>query len=104
MNEEGIKILGLINTIMRKYGKDENIKHRSIEEKIDLIIDTNDSILENVANHIDEINGIRKVTNEPIEIQMVTAQLPIINGSWNKINKATFSVNSPSNNEVFMTC
>lgn len=100
MDEQGNKVLGMINRIMHKYGTQINIKNKNLEGKNELIIDTNDSILEIVANHIDEMNGIRKVTNEPVEIQTVTAQLPI-NGSWNKIDKAAFSVNSPLNNEVF---
>lgn len=99
MDEKGSKVLGLINSIMRKYGVVENIKHRDLEAKIELVIDTNDVILERAANHIDEMNGIRKVFNEPVEIQTVTAQLPV-NGSWNKISKATFSVNSQVNIEV----
>lgn len=93
MNNEGNEVLSSINTILRKYEIDGNIKNRSFEEKTELVVEANDAILENVANHIDEMNGIRKNPVEPVLMQTVSAQLPI-NGSWNAINRATFSVTS----------
>lgn len=93
MNNEGNEILNSINVILRKYEVDGNIKNRSSEEKTELIVEANDVILENVANHIDEMNGIKKNPVEPVVMQTVSAQLPI-NGSWNAIDKATFSVTS----------
>lgn len=95
MNNEGNEILNSINTMLRKYEIEGNIKNRSLDEKTELIVEANDVILENVANHIDEINGIRKNPVEPVLMQTVSAQLPI-NGSWNAINRATFSVTSSS--------
>lgn len=102
MTDEGNSILQSMNSILRKYEIEGNVKNRSLEEKTDLVVEANDTILENVANHIDEMNGIKKCTVEPVVIQTVSAQLPI-NGSWNSINRATFSVSSSLNNEVCYT-
>lgn len=99
VNEDGNNIQKLINTIFRKYQIQGNIRNRGSDEKIELMVDANDTILEKVAINIDEMNGIRKNVNEAIVIQTVSAQLPI-NGSWNRINSATFSVNSSINSEV----
>lgn len=99
MNEQGDKVLRLMNCIMRKHGVEENIRHRDLEEKVELVIDANDTILEQVAINVDEINGIKRIPEEPILIQTVSAELPI-NGSWNRINKAVFSVNSEINTQV----
>lgn len=101
MNNEGNEIMNSVNNILRKYEVDGNIKNRSIEEQTELIVEANDVILENVANNIDEMNGIKKTSLEPVVMQTVSAQLPI-NGSWNSINRATFSVTS-SNSVVSVT-
>ncbi|CAH1982116.1 unnamed protein product [Acanthoscelides obtectus] len=90
---EGSKLLTNINTILSKNNIGGNIKNRGLEEKTELVIDANDCILEKVADNIDEMNGIKKKSNEPVLIQTVSAQLPV-NGSWNRANNPTFSVSS----------
>nr|CAH7712203.1 unnamed protein product [Callosobruchus chinensis] len=90
---EGSKLLTNINTILSKNNVGGNIKNRGLEEKTELMIDANDTLLEKVADYIDEMNGIKKKANEPVVIQTVSAQLPV-NGSWNRANNPTFSVNS----------
>lgn len=56
-NEEGKDVMCSINNILRLYDIQDNIKSRGLEEKIELIVEANDAILENVANNIDEMNG-----------------------------------------------
>lgn len=88
----------LINSILRKYDIDDNVNSRkSIKDKIELIVEANDSILEKISDNIDEINGIKKKNLQPVQFQTVTAELPTISGSWNRINRATFSVTSLGN-------
>lgn len=99
MNEDGNAILKQINSILRSNNIEENIFNRSLDEKTELMIEANDVILDRVANNIDEINGIRKIPVEPVLIQSVSAQIPI-NGSWNHVNNATFSVSSSITSEV----
>lgn len=94
INEDGNKILKLMNTLLRHYEINGNIRNRSLDEKTELIVEANDDILERVAINIDEINGLRKTTNEPLVIQAVSAELPKVNGSWNRINNLTVSVGS----------
>lgn len=92
INQDGNNITKLMNTILRHYETDGNIRNRSLDEKTELIVEANDNILERVAINIDEMNGIRKTTNDPIEIQTVSAELPRVNGSWNRINNLTVTV------------
>lgn len=66
---------------------------RDLQEKIELIVEANDTILERVANNLDELAGIKKNPELPVEIQTVSAQLPV-NGSWNKLNNAIYTVSS----------
>ncbi|XP_018571344.1 exosome component 10 [Anoplophora glabripennis] len=100
MNEEGNAILKQINSILRSNNIEGNICNRVLEEKTELMIEANDVILDRVANNIDEMNGIRKIPIEPVLIQTVSAQIPI-NGSWNRVNNATFSVSSSITSEHF---
>lgn len=94
VNEDGNKIIKLMNSVLRHYETDGNIRNRSLNEKTELIVEANDNIMERVAINIDEINGIRKTSNEPLEIQTVSAELPRVNGSWNRVNDLTVSVAS----------
>ncbi|KAK9737322.1 3prime-5prime exonuclease [Popillia japonica] len=95
---EGERLSKLINSILRKYDIDDNVNSRkSIKDKIELIVEANDSILEKISDNIDEINGIKKKNLQPVQFQTVTAELPTISGSWNRINRATFSVTSLGN-------
>jgi exosome complex exonuclease RRP6 len=94
MTDEGNTVLHLMNQVMRGNDLDSNIRNRVLDEKVELVIEANDMILEKVANHIDEMNGIRRFATAPVEIQTVSAQLPI-NGSWNRAMTASGSVNSP---------
>ncbi|GJQ87053.1 Rrp6 [Trypoxylus dichotomus] len=92
-NNEGERLSKLINSILRRYDIDESVNIRkSFKDKIELIIEANDTILEKVNDNLDELNGIKKRNIQPVEFQTVTAELPAISGSWNRINKATFSV------------
>ncbi|KAJ8938385.1 hypothetical protein NQ314_011518 [Rhamnusium bicolor] len=100
VNEEGNTVLKQINSILRNNKIEGNIRNRVLEEKTELMIEANDMILERIANNLDEINGIRKTVVEPVLIQTVSAQLPI-NGSWNRVNNATFSVSSSIPSERF---
>lgn len=66
---------------------------RDLEEKIELIIEANDIILERVANNLDEVNGISKNPPLAVEMQTVTADMPV-SGSWNKMNNTKITVQS----------
>lgn len=94
MIEDGNNLIRLMNSILRYCDTDGNIRNRSLDEKTELIVEANDNILERVAINIDEMNGIRKTSNEPLEMKTVSAELPRINGSWNQINDFTVSVGS----------
>lgn len=101
MNNEGDRLLRIMNSILKHYDIEENINARqSTDDKIELIVEANDTILEKVGDNLDELNGIKKKNIQPVEFQMVTAQLPAISGSWNRINKAVFSVNSSTTSPV----
>lgn len=111
MNEESSEVMRSINNILKIYDIHDNIKNRGLEEKTELIVEANDVILENVANNIDEMNGnlfvflldsyltqivgIKKNPQEAVVLQEVSVQLPV-NGSWNRIARASFSVASVS--------
>ncbi|KAF5298456.1 hypothetical protein FQR65_LT01235 [Abscondita terminalis] len=90
---ESDKILRLMNKVLHDQDQNVNIRNRDMDERMEMLIEANDNILEKVAVGIDELNGIKKATHDAIEIQAVSAQLPV-NGSWNQLNKAKFSVSS----------
>lgn len=58
MNEESNAVMRSINSILKKYDIHDNIKNRGLEEKTELIVEANDTILEQAANNIDEMNGM----------------------------------------------
>lgn len=90
-----------MNSILKNYDLNENVNARkTFKDKIELIIEANDTVLEKVGDNLDELNGIKKKNVQPVEFQTVTAELPTISGSWNRINRATFSVSSTVNSPV----
>ncbi|GLV41632.1 Rrp6 [Carabus blaptoides fortunei] len=93
MNKQGDDILHLINDILKEQNVHGNIRNRDLQEKIELIVEANDTILERVANNLDELAGINKNPELSVEIQTVSAHVPV-NGSWNKLNNATYTVSS----------
>ncbi|KAH1024413.1 exosome component 10 isoform X2 [Dendroctonus ponderosae] len=95
VKEETNELLEGMMLVLKKNEVGVNMRNQTTDKKTELLIDSNDIILEKVADHIDEMNGIRKTYSEPVVLQTVSAQLPVnINGSWNRNSSATFSVSS----------
>ncbi|XP_014474435.1 PREDICTED: exosome component 10 [Dinoponera quadriceps] len=85
-NRDVKRILATIQAIMKLAGSSGNIKHRDDDEKFDLLLETNDLLLDQANVWMDEESGILQ---NP-EVQLVVSQIkrPTVNGSWNT-KKAT---------------
>nr|CAD7456538.1 unnamed protein product [Timema tahoe] len=83
MKSEGTNILHTVTKILSNQKVKGNISQRDVDEQLDLVVDANDTILEHVANNLDEMDGIRR---NP-EVELIEAAIaPTISGSWN-VNK-----------------
>nr|CAD7587790.1 unnamed protein product [Timema genevievae] len=83
MKSEGTNILHTVTKILSNQKVKGNISQRDMDEQLDLVVDANDTILEHVANNLDEMDGIRR---NP-EVELIEAAIaPTISGSWN-VNK-----------------
>ncbi|XP_075213173.1 exosome component Rrp6 [Lycorma delicatula] len=65
VGNESQKILQILNTIFQHQQIRGNIIRRDNEEKFDLLIEANDSILERVDSNLDELQGLKK-NPEPV--------------------------------------
>lgn len=83
MDNEGRKILEMMNMILGHQGIKGNIVMRDLEEKFDLVVDFNDTVLERVGSNLDEISGIRK-NPEPILVESSGSTTRVVSGSWNR--------------------
>lgn len=90
MAGESNRILSMMNKILKQYQVKGNFKTSSLEFKADLLVETNDSILEKVADSIDEIGGIKKLAYNPDVVTLPPAK---INGSWNRNLKPASPLN-----------
>lgn len=99
MNVHSDKLLALMNSLLRKQGIPHNFRSRGLEDKVELLVEANDVILERAANGIDEMNGIKNSVSGGPELQIVSTVLPI-NGSWNRSDKTKFSVGTSGDVEV----
>ncbi len=75
--------------MLRQQGiKKTNINSAKLEddERIDMIIDSNDQIIEKLGIQLDEIQGLRKKTETELKFSTTPLQLTSrnINTSWNK--------------------
>nr|CAD7427585.1 unnamed protein product [Timema monikensis] len=96
MKSEGTKILHTVAKILSNQKVKGNISQRDVDEQLDLVVDANDTILEHVANNLDEMDGIRR---NP-EVELVEASIaPTISGSWN-VNKQMMVPNVHRPNHV----
>lgn len=94
VNNQGESILKMMNEILCNYGIKSSIKSNYLRDKSELLVEANDTILERVANVLDEINGLKAKNVEPVDLQIVSANASI-NGSWNRIssvNKAALLI------------
>uniref|UniRef100_A0A1B6DM44 HRDC domain-containing protein n=1 Tax=Clastoptera arizonana TaxID=38151 RepID=A0A1B6DM44_9HEMI len=81
MDNQATKVVDLMSIILKHQGIQQNIARRDIEEKYDLVVDTNDVILERVGIMLDELNGIQKNQNSANFEERTFS--PVISGSWN---------------------
>jgi exosome complex exonuclease RRP6 len=95
MDAEGARVLKLISLILHRQGVRGNILRRDFEEKFDLIIDANDSVLERVGFNLDEVSGIRR-NPEPVLVKAVGPSTRPVGGSWNLIQSQSSSQGSSS--------
>ncbi|XP_014214154.2 exosome component 10 [Copidosoma floridanum] len=84
-----IKITSVMQNIIEKVGVLANIKQRDVEEKFDLLLESNDIFLDRAGARMDEESGINK--NPSSELIVSQSRMPShLNGSWNSasyINK-----------------
>ncbi|XP_059485454.1 exosome component 10 [Neocloeon triangulifer] len=88
MVKQGNQTLRSISSVIQSAGMKGNIVRRDMEEKFELLLDSNDTILEQVALNLDEVAGIRK--NPGAEEKDVIKVNRPLSGSWNQ------SFSSPS--------
>ncbi|XP_044754560.1 exosome component 10 [Coccinella septempunctata] len=97
MTAESNRLLTMMNCILKTYGVKGNFKTSSLDFRADLLVETNDTILERVADCIDEMNGIKKFAIDTTKAEKSTIS---INGSWNRVNNPKFSANLAATNHV----
>ncbi|RZF46036.1 hypothetical protein LSTR_LSTR004749 [Laodelphax striatellus] len=89
MAKEGDFILSVLSNAIRNEGIAGNIIRRDIEEKHDMIVDTNDIILERVDINLDEIQGIKR-NPDPVLSKIAAAKV-----TQNK-NSPNVQINGPN--------
>ncbi|XP_039281279.1 exosome component 10 isoform X2 [Nilaparvata lugens] len=89
ITKEGDFILSVLSNAIRNEGIAGNIIRRDIEEKHDMIVDTNDIILERVDINLDEIQGIKR-NPDPVLSKIAAAK-----GAQNR-NSPIVQINGPN--------
>ncbi|KAL1490352.1 hypothetical protein ABEB36_013063 [Hypothenemus hampei] len=94
LKEESHHLMDGMMSVLKMNDVTANMRNQDLDNKTEILVDTNDVILERVSNNIDEMNGLRKLDiMPPGDLQIVTAQLPMdVKDSWERINKATVSI------------
>ncbi|XP_016073384.1 PREDICTED: exosome component 10 isoform X2 [Miniopterus natalensis] len=82
---QGDRLLQCMSKVMQYHGCRSNIKDRSkvteLEDKFDLLVDTNDVILERVGILLDEASGVNK--NQPVLPTGLQVPTTVVS-SWNR--------------------
>ncbi|XP_013778141.1 LOW QUALITY PROTEIN: exosome component 10-like [Limulus polyphemus] len=94
MNAEGKCILNTMSSLLVHQGGKIMNDNLELDDKFDILVDSNDVILERVGTALDEASGLRK-KQEELVIATVNGSSKI-NTSWNQNrNKYSRSVSSP---------
>ncbi|KZC08697.1 Exosome component 10 [Dufourea novaeangliae] len=75
-------LLSVMQHTLGTAGIKSNVFNRDTEEKFDLLLETNDILLDRANALMDEESGISK--NSEVELVVTQARKQTINGSWNK--------------------
>lgn len=89
LHTQNDRCLKLISNVLKQQGiKKSNINSSRLddEERIDMLIDSNDQIIEKLGIQLDEITGLRKKTETELKLSTTPLQATSrnISTSWNK--------------------
>ncbi|KAL0273633.1 UNVERIFIED_CONTAM: hypothetical protein PYX00_006263 [Menopon gallinae] len=96
MDKEAEKVLTQLSSLMKHAGFKGNIRRRDDDDKIEMIVEANDTILGKVGKMLDQISGVLK-NPEPSLITNVPQQ---VSGSWNVNARASKFTAAQVLNEV----
>uniref|UniRef100_A0A182K798 Exosome complex component 10 homolog n=1 Tax=Anopheles christyi TaxID=43041 RepID=A0A182K798_9DIPT len=87
MDTRANQVLHIISNILQLQGVHGNILNRDPDERLEMIHDFNDNILERINSNLDEMAGIRKITPTVLvqsEVQVPVAPRYRLSGAWNE--------------------
>lgn len=73
VNQESDRILDILGKILKHQSVRGNIKRRDDDEKTDLVLECNDTMLERINSNLDEMSGLKKAP----EVVLVQADAPV---------------------------
>ncbi|XP_076753947.1 exosome component Rrp6 [Xylocopa sonorina] len=80
-NENAKLLLNVMQHVLGVANVKSNILHRDVQEKFDLLLEANDTLLDRANALMDEECGVSK--NSEVELIVTRAKKQPINGSWN---------------------
>ncbi|KFB40901.1 AGAP002300-PB-like protein [Anopheles sinensis] len=90
MDSQANKVLHIISDVLKMQGVTGNILQRDSEEKIEMIQEFNDNILERIHSNLDEMAGIKKKAPTVLvqaEVQVAPVPRYRLSGAWNEQQK-----------------
>ncbi|XP_071632679.1 exosome complex component 10 homolog [Temnothorax longispinosus] len=75
------RILATMQSVIKIAGGSTNIQTRDMDEKFDLLLETNDQLLDQANILMDEESGILR--NPQVELVVSQIPKPVVNGTWN---------------------
>uniref|UniRef100_A0A182JDM0 Exosome complex component 10 homolog n=1 Tax=Anopheles atroparvus TaxID=41427 RepID=A0A182JDM0_ANOAO len=90
MDSQANKVLNIISDVLKLQGVKGNILQRDSEEKMELVQEFNDNILERIHSNLDEMAGIKKKAPTVLvqsEVQVAAEPRYRLSGAWNEQQK-----------------
>ena len=75
------RTLSVMQCVMATAGVKNNISNRAVDEKFDLLLETNDILLDRANELMDKESGITR--SSEVELVVTHANKQVVNGSWN---------------------
>jgi len=88
MDMEGKKCIDMMGKLLKRYNLQGDLPRRDLEEKFDLVVESNDQLLEKINGDLDEAAGLKRKLDTVL--QTVSASTDgLVSGRWNVTTNRT---------------
>ncbi|XP_023327767.1 exosome component 10-like [Eurytemora carolleeae] len=99
LSVQGRKLRDMLKMQLNFQGINSGVGSSQVEDLVDLLTDTNDTILERINMNLDEAAGLKREVN-PLLLEVSQSNVNRVSGSWNNFNRNQKKSENKKDNDV----